>query len=160
MSGFGLQGLLSQFFSFRSTLKLMKIIPFGLVQTKPVQSKTASLGPGPVRPSGGTGPDQALPQTGSVRTGGIIALESVLGSVEPSRLGVYHRVQWGAYLRACSEVYLTATRRCTWECLESLLGSVQSSRLGVCHRVQLGASFRACPGVYLRTYSEVYLGAS
>ena len=74
MSGFGLQGFLSHFFSFRSTLKLIKIIPFGLVQTKPVQSKTASLGPGPVRPSGETGPDQALPQTGSVRTGGIIAL--------------------------------------------------------------------------------------
>jgi len=72
VSGFGLQGLLSHFLSFRSTLKLIKIIPFGLVQTKPVQSKTASLGPGPVRPSGETGPDQALLQTGSVRTGGII----------------------------------------------------------------------------------------
>jgi hypothetical protein len=30
---------------------------FGLVQTEPVQSQTASLGPGPVRPSGWTGPD-------------------------------------------------------------------------------------------------------
>jgi len=53
-------------------LKLINIILFGLVQTKPVQSKTASLGPGPVRPSSGTGHDSALPQTGSVRTGGII----------------------------------------------------------------------------------------
>ena len=77
-TGLGLQGLLSHFFSFRSTLKLINIILFGLVQTKPVQSKTASLGPSPVRPSGGTGPERALPQTGSVRTGGIIAYDSKL----------------------------------------------------------------------------------
>jgi hypothetical protein len=38
-------------------LKLINIILFGLVQTKPVQSETTSLGLGPVRPSGGTGPD-------------------------------------------------------------------------------------------------------
>ena len=74
MSGFRLKGLLPHFFRFGSTFKSIKIFPFGLVQTKPVQSKTGSLGPGPVRPSGETGPDEALPQTGSVRTGGIIAL--------------------------------------------------------------------------------------
>jgi len=72
VSGFRLKGLLSHFFRFRSTFKSIKIIPFGLVQSKLVQSKPASLGPGPVRPSGETGPDQALPQTGSVQTGGII----------------------------------------------------------------------------------------
>ena len=42
---------------FRSTLKLINTTLFGPVQTKPVQSKTASLGIGPVRPSGWTGPD-------------------------------------------------------------------------------------------------------
>jgi hypothetical protein len=67
---------------------LIKIILFGLVQTKPVQSKTASLGPGPVRPSGETGPDQALPQTRSVRTGGIIDLGSVIRVEESARLDV------------------------------------------------------------------------
>jgi len=46
----------------------------GLVQTQPVQSQTSSVGLGPVRPSGGTRLDRALPQTGSVPTGGIIAL--------------------------------------------------------------------------------------
>ena len=51
---------------------------FGLVQTKPIQSKTASLGPGPVRPSGGTGPDSGLPQTGSVRTGEIIGFPQTI----------------------------------------------------------------------------------
>jgi len=45
---------------------------FGVVQTKPVQAKTASLGPGTVWPSGGTGLDWALPQTGTVWTGAII----------------------------------------------------------------------------------------
>ena len=64
--------ILSHFFSFQSTQKLIKIILFGLVQTKPIQSKTASLEPGPVQPSSGTGLDRTLPQTGSVRTGGII----------------------------------------------------------------------------------------
>jgi hypothetical protein len=44
----------------------------GLVQAKPVQSQTASLGLGPVRPNGWSGPYGSLPQTGSVRTGGII----------------------------------------------------------------------------------------
>ena len=73
MSGFRLKGLPSHLFSFRSTFKSIKIITFGLVQTKPILSKTASVGPGPVRPSGETGPDQALSQTGSIRTGGIIA---------------------------------------------------------------------------------------
>ncbi|KAF8535299.1 hypothetical protein BDD12DRAFT_938450 [Trichophaea hybrida] len=34
-----------------------RVALFGLVQTKPVQSQTASLGPGPVRPSSWTGPD-------------------------------------------------------------------------------------------------------
>jgi len=33
---------------------------FGLVQTKPVQSQTASLRPGPVRPSGRTGLVESL----------------------------------------------------------------------------------------------------
>jgi len=65
--------LMSHFFSIGSTLKLINIILFGLVLTKPVQSKPASLGPGTVRPSGETGLEQTLPQTGSVRTGGIIA---------------------------------------------------------------------------------------
>ena len=77
MSGFGLQGLLCNLFIFRCTLKLIKIIPFGLVQTKPVRSKTASLRPGPVRPSGETGPDKALPQTGSVCTGGLAGIEEL-----------------------------------------------------------------------------------
>jgi len=44
----------------------------GSVQTKPVQSKTASLWIGPVRPSHYTGLDWALPRTGIVWTGGII----------------------------------------------------------------------------------------
>ena len=59
----------------------------------------------------------------SSEIGSVLPLDSVLGSVEPSRLGVCHRVQLGAYWRACSGVclraylgvYLRATRRCTWE---------------------------------------------
>lgn len=69
-----LQRSLSHLFSFRFTSKLIKIIQVGLVQTKPVRSKTANVVPGPVRPSGETGPDQAPPQTGSVRTAGIIGI--------------------------------------------------------------------------------------
>src|SRR5882757_7392423 len=59
----------------------------------------------------------------SSEIGSVLPLDSVHGSVEPSRLGVCHRVQLGAYWRACSGVclraylgvYLRATRRCTWE---------------------------------------------
>ena len=51
---FGLQGLLSHFFSFRSTLKLIKIIPFGLVQPSPSSPRLPVWGPVqsdlPVRP--------------------------------------------------------------------------------------------------------------
>jgi len=54
-------------------LKDHQFTSFGPVQTKPVQSKTASLWSSPVQPSGRTGLDWALPQTGSVQTGGIIA---------------------------------------------------------------------------------------
>ena len=54
-------------------------------------------------------------------------LESWLGSVQSSRLGVCHQVQLGVYLRACSGVCLRATRRCTWERLGSLLGSVSQA---------------------------------
>jgi len=46
----------SLFQFFGSTLKLINMILCGLFQTEPVQSKTASLGPSPVRPSGGTAP--------------------------------------------------------------------------------------------------------
>jgi len=62
-------------------------------------------------------------------------LESLLGSVEPSRLGVCHRVPLEASLRACSGVYLRtyselhlgAYSECTRERLESLLGSVRQA---------------------------------
>ena len=36
-------------------------------------------------------------------------LESELGSIEPSRLGVYHVMQLGTYLRACLEVCFGAS---------------------------------------------------
>jgi len=44
----------------------------GLVQTKPIQSKTRSLWSSPVQPSVCTGLDWGLPQTWSVRNGGIL----------------------------------------------------------------------------------------
>jgi len=58
-----------------------------------------------------------------------------IGSVQSSRLGVYHRVQLeaslraypGVYLRTYSEVYLGAYSECTWERLESLLESVSQT---------------------------------
>jgi len=53
-----------------------------------------------------------------------VPLESVLGRVEPSRLGVCHRVQLGASVRACPGVYLRTYSECTSERLESLLESV------------------------------------
>jgi len=49
-------------------------------------------------------------------------LESLLGSIESSRLGVCHQVQLGVYLRASWELI--------WEC--------KSSRLGECYREQWG----------------------
>ena len=59
-------------------------------------------------------------------------LESLLGSVQSSRLGVCHRVQLGASLRACSrvylrtysEVYLGASCVLTWERIVKQAGSV------------------------------------
>jgi len=55
-------------------------------------------------------PDRA-PRTihGSIQSseiGSVLPLESVLGSVQSSRLGVRHRVQLGVSLRACLGVYL------------------------------------------------------
>jgi len=62
-----------RFWELCNWLELIRSSFLGLVQTKPVQSKTASLLSGPVRLSCWTGPDRALPQTGIVWTGGIIA---------------------------------------------------------------------------------------
>jgi len=56
--------------------------------------------------------------------GSIFPLESILGSIERSMQGVYHRVQLGMYLRACLQVYWRVSQSCTWECLASLLGSI------------------------------------
>ena len=86
----------------------------------------------------------------SSEIGSVFPLESVLGSVEPSRLGVYHRGHLGAYLKA--------TRRCTWECLESLLGSVQSSRLGVSSSA-IGSILESVLGNVLESVLRAYLGA-
>jgi hypothetical protein len=40
-------------------------------------------------------------------------LASVLGSIKPSRMGVCHRVQLGAYWKLYMGLYLRATRMCT-----------------------------------------------
>jgi hypothetical protein len=56
----------------------------------------------------------------------------VLESVEPSRLGVCHRVQLGVYLRVFSgvylrtysEMYLGAYSVTTWKRIESILGGI------------------------------------
>jgi len=63
---------------------------FGLVQTKPVQSKTAGRWSSPVQPSGRTGLDWALPQTGSIRTGGIIERTAI----QSSRLFLFTKLQY------------------------------------------------------------------
>jgi hypothetical protein len=55
----------------------------------------------------------------SSEIGSVLPLESVFGSVEPSRLGVCHRVQLAVYLRATRRCTWVRTRRCSWECLES-----------------------------------------
>jgi len=77
-----------------------------------------------------------------------LPLESVLGSVEPSRLGVSSSAIGSvlesvlgsvlesvvrAYLEAYSQAGWECAFECDWERLESLLGNVQSSRLGVYH---------------------------
>jgi hypothetical protein len=62
-----------RFWELCNKLELIRSSFLELVQTKPVQSKTASLWSCPVRLSCWTGPDRALPQTGIVWTGGIIA---------------------------------------------------------------------------------------
>jgi len=46
-------------------------------------------------------------QSGAI--GSVLPLESKLGSRKPSRLGVYHVMQLGKYLRACLEVCLRAS---------------------------------------------------
>jgi hypothetical protein len=84
-----------------------------------------------------------------------LPLESVFGSVEPSRLGVSSSAigsvldsVLGSVLESILRAYLGTSSQAGWECafecdwerLESLLGNVQSSRLGVCHRVRLGVS--------------------
>jgi len=84
-----------------------------------------------------------------------LPLESVFGSVEPSRLGVSSSAIGSvlesvlgsvlervlrAYLGADSQAGWECAIECDWEHLESVPGNVQSSRLGVCHRVQLRAS--------------------
>jgi len=72
-------------------------------------------------------------------------LESLLGNVQSSRLGVCHRVQLGVYLKACSGVCLRAFCELTWE--------RKSSRQGVCNRLQSGVYLRA----YLGAGNEVHL---
>jgi len=52
----------------------------------------------------------------SSEIGSVFHLESVLGSVEPSRLRVYHPVQLDASMRACSGVCL---RACSGVCLRA-----------------------------------------
>jgi len=66
----------------------------------------------------------------SRKIGSIFLLESVLGSVEPSRLGVYRRVQLEAYLRACLGVCLRASCELVWECTVKQAGCVASSASG------------------------------
>jgi len=46
-------------------------------------------------------------QSGEI--GSVLPVGSELGSIEPSRLGVYHVMQLGTYLRACLEVCLRAS---------------------------------------------------
>jgi len=87
-----------------------------------------------------------------------VPLESLLGSVQSSRLGVYHRVQLGSSLRACpgvclgtySELYSGVYWECTWERPGVYLGAY-SHASWECHRVQLGVYLRVCSGVCLET---------
>ena len=59
--------------------------------------------------------------------GGVWPFGSVVGSIEPSRLGVYHGVQLRVSLRICSGVFLRMNwelnlgvyLECTWEHLDS-----------------------------------------
>lgn len=50
-------------------------------------------------------------------------LESILGSIEPGRVGVYHQVQLKAYLRMCLGMYLQenwqVNLRVTKECTKA-----------------------------------------
>jgi len=66
----------------------------------------------------------------SSEIGSVLPLESVLESVEPRRLGVYHRVQLGVYFRECSGVCLRASWELTWVRTVKQAGSVPSSAIG------------------------------
>ena len=83
------------------------------------------------------------------------------GSVQSSRLGVCHRVQLGALLRACAGVYWDCTRRCAWEHTRSVLGSVLRAYLAVYRQagwecvIECNWELRAYSGVCLRASWEL-----
>jgi len=117
--------------------------PFGLGQTKPVQSKTASPGPGPVRPSGENGPDQALPQTGSIRTGEIIGKRTgslTICNATGSSIMLYNgwvTVRYGpaGNLRSMSKMH----RNYLISCTKRIQGSLKNDWTGgLCLCVDMG----------------------
>ena len=85
-------------------------------------------------------------QSGEI--GSVLPLESALGSIEPSRLEVYHLMQLGTYLRAC----LAACLQASWE------PTSEHIWLQVYLHAQLGPLLRAYSEEYLRMSLEVYLG--
>jgi hypothetical protein len=84
-------------------------------------------------------------------------LESLLGSVQSSRLGVCDRVQfgasWRAYpgvkLRTYSEVYLGASGERTWERIVKQAGSVSSSAIESVFESVLGSDLESVLRAYL-----------
>ena len=88
----------------------------------------------------------------SSEIGSVLPFESVLGSVEPSRLGVCHRVQLGVYLRPSREL--------TWERTVKQARSVPSSAIRSVLESMLGSVLENVLGGVLGSVLGVYLGVS
>jgi len=78
----------------------------------------------------------------------------LLGSIQLSMLGVRHRVQLGASLRACPGVCLRVSWELAWECTVKQAGSVSLSAIESALESTPGSVLQSGVRAYLRGYNQ------